>query len=150
MLLVPSVSVGKLRRAFVNERCTRCPGVSARIVDVDLVRWIGRGSPPPITYIRPLKLSARVSPVARGMLAMVPMESATGSYTEGVSRIGENASRDIAAPTRVDEVADGRGGYIAEREPAGQPLLHPGVGLGVNSQIWLVACPPCDVESARI
>jgi hypothetical protein len=33
-----------------------------------------------MTYMRPLKVSARVSAVARGMLAMVMMESATGSY----------------------------------------------------------------------
>ena len=33
-----------------------------------------------MTNIKPLKLSALVSPVALGMLAMVMMESATGSY----------------------------------------------------------------------
>ncbi len=38
--------------------------------------------PPPMTYIRPLKLSARVSPVARGMLAIGPIVSATGLYTK--------------------------------------------------------------------
>ena len=36
--------------------------------------------PPPITYIWLQKVSARVSPVARGIGAMVVMESATGSY----------------------------------------------------------------------
>ena len=43
---------------------------------------LGAVLPPPITNMRPLKLSALVSPVARGMLAMVEIESATGSYTK--------------------------------------------------------------------
>jgi hypothetical protein len=41
---------------------------------------LGLVLPPPITNIRPLKPSARVSPVALGMLAIVLMESAAGSY----------------------------------------------------------------------
>ena len=39
---------------------------------------LGAVLPPPMTNIWPLKLSARVSPVARGMGAMVEMLSATG------------------------------------------------------------------------
>ena len=39
---------------------------------------LGAVLPPPITNIWPLKLSARVSPVALGMLAMVEILSATG------------------------------------------------------------------------
>jgi len=34
--------------------------------------------PPPMTNIKPLKFSARVSPVALGMLAMVEILSAAG------------------------------------------------------------------------
>jgi len=41
---------------------------------------LGAVLPPPITHIWPLTFSARVSAVALGMLAMVMMESATGSY----------------------------------------------------------------------
>jgi len=40
---------------------------------------LGATLPPPITYIWPLKVSARVSPVALGIGAMVPVVLATGS-----------------------------------------------------------------------
>ena len=40
---------------------------------------LGATLPPPMTNIRPLKLSALVSPVALGMAAIVPMVLATGS-----------------------------------------------------------------------
>jgi hypothetical protein len=61
------------------------PNVTARIVDVLLVGWVRWRSPAahdihlrnPFGYT---KLSARVSPVALGMLGMVVIESATGSY----------------------------------------------------------------------
>ena len=39
---------------------------------------LGATRPPPITYILPLKLSPLVSPVARGIAAIVPMVLATG------------------------------------------------------------------------
>ena len=39
---------------------------------------LGATLPPPITNILPLKLSARVSPVARGIAAIVPMVLALG------------------------------------------------------------------------
>jgi hypothetical protein len=48
--------------------------------------------PPPMTNIKPLKLIARVSPVGRGILAMVLMESPTGLYTN------ESAASVIAPP----------------------------------------------------
>jgi hypothetical protein len=41
---------------------------------------LGGVLPPPMTNIKPLKLSARVSPVALGIGGIVVMESATGSY----------------------------------------------------------------------
>jgi hypothetical protein len=41
---------------------------------------LGAVLPPPKTHIKPLKLTARVSPVALGILVIVMMESATGSY----------------------------------------------------------------------
>ena len=43
---------------------------------------LGAVLPPPITHIWLLKLSARVSPVGRGMLAMGLIDSATGLYTK--------------------------------------------------------------------
>ena len=39
---------------------------------------LGAVLPPPMTNILPLKLSARVSPVARGIAAIVPMVLAMG------------------------------------------------------------------------
>lgn len=39
---------------------------------------LGATRPPPITSINPLKGNARVSPVARGMAAIVPMVLAPG------------------------------------------------------------------------
>ena len=42
--VVPSVSVGKLRRALRTGNRVVCPAVSAWIIDVHLVRRIGRGS----------------------------------------------------------------------------------------------------------
>jgi hypothetical protein len=42
------------------------------------VEGLGATLPPPITYILPLKLSPLVSPVARGIAAIVPMLLATG------------------------------------------------------------------------
>ena len=45
---------------------------------------------------------------------------------KGVGRIGKQTSRDIAAPTRIDEAADGRGGYVTQRNREISGLLHPG------------------------
>jgi hypothetical protein len=39
---------------------------------------LGATRPPPITNISPLKFSPRVSPVARGIAAIVPMVLASG------------------------------------------------------------------------
>ena len=44
MWVVPSVSVGKLRRAVVNGKTHR-PGISDRIVDIHFVGRIWRGPP---------------------------------------------------------------------------------------------------------
>ena len=41
---LPSVSVGKLRRAVANG--APLPGAGARVVDIHLIRRIGRGSAP--------------------------------------------------------------------------------------------------------
>ncbi len=75
MLVVPLVSVGKLRRGVMN--------AGTRVFTVQVlvpgsyastsVEGLGATLPPPMTNILPLKLSARVSPVALGMGAIVPM-----------------------------------------------------------------------------
>ena len=43
---------------------------------------LGAVLPPPMTHILLFTLSALVSPVGRGMLTMVLIESATGLYTK--------------------------------------------------------------------
>ena len=53
---------------------------------------LGAVLPPPMTHILLLTLSARVSPVGRGMLAIVPIVSAAGLYTK------ESAASVIAPP----------------------------------------------------
>ena len=58
-----------------------------------------------------------------------------------VCRIGESAAGDIGAATCVDQAADGRRRYIAERNWQDSILLHPASGLGVNCQIWSVPTP---------
>jgi hypothetical protein len=75
MRVVPSLSVGKLRRAFV-----KC-GTGEFTVHVFVpgsyastsVEGLGATLPPPITNILPLKGRALVSPVALGMAAMAPV-----------------------------------------------------------------------------
>ena len=72
MWSVPLVSVGKLRRAVINGE----PVVQQQMsTSFD---GLGATRPPPITNISPLKLKARVSPVARGMAGMPPMVLVTG------------------------------------------------------------------------
>ena len=77
---MPSVSVGKLRRAVTNAGTGAftvqefVPGLYAS-TSMD---GLGATRPPPITNIRPLKVSPRVSPVARGMAAIEPMVFAVG------------------------------------------------------------------------
>ncbi len=73
MWSVPLVSVGKLRRAVTNGIPIDQQQTSTSL------EGLGATLPPPITYIVSLKLSARVSPVARGMGGIVPMVLATGS-----------------------------------------------------------------------
>jgi hypothetical protein len=80
MRVVPSVSVGKLRRAFV--KCATgeftvhvlVPGSYASTS----VEGLGATLPPPITNILPLKVSALVSPVALGMAAIAPVVLVVG------------------------------------------------------------------------
>src|SRR5215470_2012328 len=79
MLLVLSVLVGKLRRALANGRSVDQLLVPGSKTSTSF-EGLGAVLPPPITYILSQKVSARVSAVALGMLGMVIMESATGSY----------------------------------------------------------------------
>ena len=72
MLLVPSVSVGKLRRAVVNGRPRDHVLLTGSYTSTS-VDGLGDTLPPPITYMLLQNVSARVSPVARGMAAIVPM-----------------------------------------------------------------------------
>ena len=44
-----------------------------------MLEGLGATLPPPMTYIFPLKVSPRVSPVALGIAAIDPMVLATGS-----------------------------------------------------------------------
>jgi len=76
ILVVPSVSVGKLRRAVVNAGPIPqpCPGIKTSTS----FEGLGAVLPPPMTHIWPLKLSARVSPVALGIACIVPIVSAIG------------------------------------------------------------------------
>ena len=71
MLLVPSVSVGKLRRAVLNGIPSDHVLLTGSYTSTS-VEGLGATLPPPITYILLQKLRARVSPVARGMAAIVP------------------------------------------------------------------------------
>ena len=80
MWLMPSVSVGKLRRAVTNAGTGEftaqvlVPGSYAS-TSLD---GLGATLPPPMTNIRPLKVSARVSPVALGIAAIAPMVLVAG------------------------------------------------------------------------
>ena len=108
-----------------NRRIYR-PSVSGRIIGVHLVGWIGRGS-------SPAHHEHFAVEVKRPRL---PCRSRYGGYradrirhrviNKGVGRIGKKTSRDIAAPTRIDEAADGRGGYVTQRNREISGLLHPG------------------------
>ena len=76
MRFVPLVSVGKLRRAVINA------GTGEPVVQQQMSTsfdGLGATRPPPITNISPLKVKARVSPVARGMGVRPPMVSVIGS-----------------------------------------------------------------------
>src|SRR6266576_2390636 len=102
MLVVPLVSVGKLRRAVMNAGTGEftvqvlVPGSYASTS----LEGLGATLPPPITNIWPLKLSARVSPVALGMGAIVPMVLATGlKLNELVVSITVPPEKSDAPPT---------------------------------------------------
>ena len=77
ILSVPLVSVGKLRRGVVNGRSVDQVLVPGLYTSTS-VEGLGATLPPPMTYIFPLKVSPRVSPVALGIAAMDPMVLATG------------------------------------------------------------------------
>jgi hypothetical protein len=78
MWLVPktelkgSLSVGKLRRAVMNARKT-VQLLSNGLYTSTSLDGLGGTLPPPMTNIWPFKVSARVSPVALGMGAIVPI-----------------------------------------------------------------------------
>ena len=72
MLLVPSVSVGKLRLAVVNGMPSDHVLLTGSYTSTS-VEGLGVTLPPPITYIRLQKLSPLVSPVARGIGAIEPV-----------------------------------------------------------------------------
>lgn len=80
MRVVPSVSVGKLRRAVTNAGTgvftvhMLVPGSYAS-TSFD---GLGATLPPPITNILPLKVRPRVSPVALGIAVIEPIVLATG------------------------------------------------------------------------
>ena len=67
ILLVPLVSVGKLRRAVTNGIPIDQQQMSTSL------EGLGATLPPPMTYMFPLKFSPRVSPVALGIAGMEPM-----------------------------------------------------------------------------
>jgi hypothetical protein len=80
MWLMPSLSTGKLRRACPNAGTGEftvqvlVPGLYAS-TSLD---GLGATLPPPMTNMRPLKVTARVSPVARGIAAIEPMVLVAG------------------------------------------------------------------------
>ena len=85
---VPDVSIDREIAPRCNERRTHPPrgrGPSGQKVSTSS-EGFGGIPPPPMTHmgeqgaIGPANLSARVSAVALGMLGMVVIESATGSY----------------------------------------------------------------------
>ena len=113
---------------------------------------MGAVLPPPITSILPLKLSARVSPVGSRYGGNRADRIRHRIINKGVGRIGKSASRDIAAPTRIDEAADGRGGYVAERNMAGQRSSAPrpaGTGSKLPDLVYPLPSARDGVESAQ-
>src|SRR5207247_6103968 len=65
-----------------------------------------------------------------------------------ICSIGENAARDIAASTCVDEAADGGGGYVTQRNRQNRGLLYPGSRRSKLPDL-VGPVPPRDVESAK-
>ena len=64
------------------------------------VEGLGATLPPPMTYILSLKLSPLVSPVARGIAAIVPMVLASGlKLNELVVSITAPPTKSVAPPT---------------------------------------------------
>src|SRR4029079_6143241 len=108
-----------------NRRIYR-PSVGGRIIDVHLVRWIGRGSSPAhhehsAGEVKRPRLSCR-SRYGGNRADRIRHRV----INKGVGRIGKQTSRNIAASTRIDEAADGGGGYVTQRNREDRGLLHPG------------------------
>src|SRR5215831_9323698 len=99
MLLVLSVSVGKLRRAFTNGR----PVVQLLLTGSKMstsLEGLGATLPPPITYILLQKVSPRVSPVALGIGAIEPIVLVAGlKLNELVVSITVPPEKSDAPPT---------------------------------------------------
>ena len=123
-----AVSVGGEVAPRVGERWNGriyCPTVRARIISIHFVGWIGRGSSTAhhehltVEVKRP-RLSCR-SRYGGNRADRIRHRI----INKRVGRIGKSASRDIAAPTRIDEAADGRRRYVAERNWQDSALLHP-------------------------
>jgi len=77
MWSVPSVSVGKLRRALTNGVPTDQLFATGSKMSTSF-DGLGVSLPPPITYILLQKLSPRVSPVALGMGGIEPVVLVAG------------------------------------------------------------------------
>src|SRR5439155_22714841 len=126
-----------------------CPTVSTWTVSIHLVRWVMRGS----AAAHHQHLAVEVN---RARFACGPWYAGNGgnrishrNVFKGICSIGENAARDIAASTRVDEAADGRGGYVTQRNRQNRGLLHPDVSRGSKLPDLVGPVPSRDVESAQ-
>src|SRR5215831_2174004 len=104
------------------------------------VDGFGATRPPPITYILPPKLRARVSPVARGMAAIVPRVLVAGlKLNELVVSITVPPEKSDAPPTYMIPFIVVVGAYMI---PSGVFTicvhLEPAAAFGSNCQIWFV------------
>ena len=124
-----AVSVGGEVAPRVGERWNGriyCPTVRDRIISIHFVGWVGRGSSTThhehfaVEVKRP-RLSCR-SRYGGNRADRIRHRV----INKGVGRIGKKTSRNIAAPTRIDEAADGRGGYVTQRNRQNSGLLYPG------------------------
>src|SRR4029077_10753362 len=107
-----------------NRRIYR-PGVTDWIIGVHLVGRIGRGS----STAHHEHFAIEVKRPRLSCWSRYGGNSADRIrhrvINKGVGRIGKKTSRDIAAPTRIDEAADGRGGYVTQRNREKMGLLPP-------------------------
>ena len=108
-----------------RDRGTCCPTVSPRGIDVDLIRGVGRGSAPAHHEHKAIEVK-RPRLACRSRYAGNRADSIRYRIiNKRVCCIGKEASGDIAAPTCVDEAANGRRGYVAERNRQNSALLLP-------------------------